>query len=104
MRFIKPIDEEAILSLASQPSMSFITLEEGVLAGGFGAAVLELLSDHQLSNSVVRLGIPDQFIEHGNVTAQYAEMGLDRQGIVKAALKLAPTTENPARRSRELAH
>jgi len=104
MRFIKPIDEEAILSLASQPSMSFVTLEEGVLAGGFGAAVLELLSDHQLSNSVVRLGIPDQFIEHGNVTAQYAEMGLDRQGIVKAALKLVPTTENSARRSRELAH
>jgi 1-deoxy-D-xylulose-5-phosphate synthase len=90
MRFVKPIDAEAISSLAEQPSMRFITLEEGVLAGGFGAAVIELLSDRGLSNPLRRIGIPDRFIEHGSVTKQYAEFGLDAPGIIAAALELCP--------------
>ena len=104
MRFIKPLDEEAILGLASATDMAFITLEEGVLAGGFGAAVLELLNEHQMRSPVVRLGLPDRFIEHGNVAEQYAAEGLDAQGIIKAVQSLLPADHKPQRRNDEISH
>jgi 1-deoxy-D-xylulose-5-phosphate synthase len=88
MRFIKPLDEEAILGLAGDANMTFITAEEGVLAGGFGSAVLELLSAHGCTNKVERIGLPDRFIEHGSVTEQYASAGLDQAGFVAAARRL----------------
>ena len=91
MRFIKPLDEATILHLAAIDGMAFITSEEGVLAGGFGAAVLELLSANGLSNPVARLGLPDRFIEHGDVAAQYAACGLDRAGMIAAARRFCPT-------------
>jgi 1-deoxy-D-xylulose-5-phosphate synthase len=93
MRFIKPLDEETILHLAAQDGMAFISSEEGVLAGGFGAAVLELLSTNGLSNRMVRLGLPDRFIEHGDVSAQYAACGLDQAGMVAAARRLSATED-----------
>ena len=104
MRFIKPLDEEAILSLAKLTDMAFITLEEGVLAGGFGAAVLELLNQHHLRSPVIRLGLPDQFIEHGSVAKQYAAVGLDAQGIIKAVQTLLPTDHKPKRQPNEISH
>jgi 1-deoxy-D-xylulose-5-phosphate synthase len=85
MRFIKPIDEALILELASDEAMHFITAEEGVLSGGFGSAVAEVLADHGLLRRVTRLGVPDRFIEHGDVADQYASFGLDRAGIAQAA-------------------
>ncbi len=88
MRFIKPIDEAAILQLASDDNMAFIVAEEGVLYGGFGSSVLELLNANGRHNKVRCLGFPDRFIEHGNVADQYAEFGLDQAGLVAAAQAL----------------
>ena len=64
-RFVKPLDENLILTLAAKHSR-VLTVEENVLAGGFGSAILELLADHGLTGvAVKRLGIPDIFVEHG---------------------------------------
>ena len=74
-----------------------------MLAGGFGSAVLEYLSNEGFSNRV-SVGLPDEFIEHGSVAKQYAEAGLDVDGIVDTIRSLLPA---PARRRRakdELAH
>ena len=66
MRFIKPIDTELLWKLAEDPAIhAFVTLEENVLAGGFGSAVLESLSDHGDRIPVKRLGVGDHFVEQG---------------------------------------
>lgn len=86
-RFAKPLDKEAILSLA-QTTGRLITVEEGSLPGGFGSAVLELLADAGMSHVTVhRMGIPDKFIDHGAVPLLYADCGLTREHIVKVALE-----------------
>lgn len=66
MRFIKPLDTELLKALAEDPLVcAFVTLEENVLAGGFGSAVIEYLTDHALQLPVWRFGIADRFIEQG---------------------------------------
>ncbi|SNR97810.1 1-deoxy-D-xylulose-5-phosphate synthase [Humidesulfovibrio mexicanus] len=88
-RFIKPLPEAQLLELAGRfPRM--LTAEEGCLAGGFGAAVLELFADRgALSGLTVRrVGIPDLFIEHGKAKELRALAGVDTAGIKKAALEL----------------
>ncbi|MBD7906785.1 1-deoxy-D-xylulose-5-phosphate synthase [Sporosarcina gallistercoris] len=74
-RFIKPLDEEMLdeLFAAGKP---IITVEEAVLAGGFGSAVLEYAHDTGVNAPIHRMGIPDQFIEHGDVDALLAEIGM----------------------------
>ena len=104
MRFIKPLDEETIQTLAQDGEMGFVTLEEGVLAGGFGSAVLEYLSNEGFSNRVQRVGLPDEFIEHGSVAKQYAEAGLDVDGIVDTIRSLLPAPTRRRRAKDELAH
>ena len=64
MRFIKPLDKEAIVRLTQEKRL-LVTMEENVLAGGFGTAILESLSDEGILVPVLRLGIPDTFIEQG---------------------------------------
>lgn len=86
-RFIKPLDKELIISLVQQ-TKKILTVEEHVLAGGFGSAVLELLEAEGLSTPVKRLGLPDQFVEHGSVKTLLKKYGLDSAGIKLAALKL----------------
>jgi 1-deoxy-D-xylulose-5-phosphate synthase len=87
-RFIKPLDEASIISLAQRIPV-ILTLEDNALQGGFGSAVLELLSDNLISPiRLKRLGLPDQFIEHGGCAELYASYGLDVDGIVKAAQEL----------------
>ena len=103
MRFIKPLDEEAILGLARDANMTFITAEEGVLAGGFGSAVLELLSANGCTNKVARIGLPDRFVEHGSVAKQSASAGLDRAGFVAAARRLV-TGQSVAINAPEVSH
>lgn len=85
-RFLKPLDEETLHSLIQSHSL-VITVEDHVLQGGFGSAVLEFMSEQGLSASrtVVRLGIPDQFIEHGQNDQLYRLCGIDVDSIVKAA-------------------
>lgn len=87
-RYVKPLDEELIASLSSAIP-NILTAEENALQGGFGSAVLELLSDRSIGPMRIRrIGIPDQFIEHGAVSILRKKYGLDADGIVAAALQL----------------
>jgi 1-deoxy-D-xylulose-5-phosphate synthase len=79
-RYAKPLDSELILRLAAKKRL--LTVEENSLAGGFGSAVLELLSDARLDNvKVERLGLPDRFIEHGTQEIFRSLFNLDAEGI-----------------------
>jgi len=82
MRFLKPIDEE-ILHEVGRKCKRIITVEDGVITGGLGSAVLEFMADHGYTPNVVRLGIPDQFIEHGTVSELYKIIGLDAESICR---------------------
>jgi 1-deoxy-D-xylulose-5-phosphate synthase len=88
-RFAKPLDESLIKRALTECGI-VITVEEGVLAGGFGSAVLELAADAGLDTSRVRrLGIPDKFIEHGERGELLASVGIDAVGIAAACRNLA---------------
>ena len=86
MRFLKPLDEE-ILQEVGQRFTRIVTAEDGVLKGGMGAAVLEYMADHGFTPRVARVGIPDNFVEHGAVKELHRICGMDEEGIIKA-LKL----------------
>ncbi|MCL6637578.1 MAG: 1-deoxy-D-xylulose-5-phosphate synthase [Alicyclobacillus sp.] len=86
LRFVKPIDRTLLVQLARR--MPVLTLEEASLAGGMGAAVLEVLSDAQVSTRVQRLGLPDRFIEHGSREQLLNELGLTADAVVAAALRV----------------
>jgi 1-deoxy-D-xylulose-5-phosphate synthase len=95
VRFVKPLDESLILSLAAQHGR-ILTVEENVLAGGFGSAVLELLADHDLFGvTVKRLGIPDVFMEHGTQGVLRKQYELDAAGILKHALAILGQPAQP---------
>ena len=82
-RFVKPLDIDMLLSLASK-SGHVVTVEENVLAGGFGSAVLEALETAGMSNvRVERIGLPDRFIEHGPQEFLRSMFDLDAEGIVR---------------------
>ena len=90
-RFIKPLDGETLLPIIAQSPL-VVTVEEAALAGGFGSAVLEACADAGLNASHVRrLGIPDQYIEHGERGELLADLGLDAAGIAAACRGLAAT-------------
>ncbi len=80
MRFVKPLDEELIRELALQYTL-LVTVEENVVAGGAGSAVNEYLANNNLYISVLNLGLPDRFIEHGTPHLLLAECALDAAGI-----------------------
>lgn len=87
-RFIKPLDEALIKSL-SEKTRRIVTIEENVLAGGFGSAVLECLNKAGIHDVVVRrLGVDDEFMEHGSQKILRKKYGLDEEGIYQAALSL----------------
>lgn len=88
-RFLRPLDTEVIFK-AIQETSFIITVEENTLCGGFGSTVLEAANDAGLNTShIKRLGIPDQFIEHGERGELLAELGLDVAGLMQAAHKMA---------------
>jgi len=94
-RFIKPLDESLILNLAAQHKR-ILTVEENVVAGGFGSAVLELLADRDLIGvHVKRLGIPDIFVEHGAQSVLRKKYELDAAGILKHALAILSQPAQP---------
>ncbi|MBE0583070.1 MAG: 1-deoxy-D-xylulose-5-phosphate synthase, partial [Desulfofustis sp.] len=80
-RFIKPLDRELIISQAEKAAF-VITAEENAVQGGFGTSVLELLSDTGLIVPVIRVGIPDHFIEQGTHVELRMQLGLDAEGLV----------------------
>ena len=86
MRFLKPLDHTILNTVGKQFSHIF-TLEDGVISGGLGSAVLEYMCDNGLLPKVTRLGIPDQFIEHGTPAELYHMLGLDAEGIAASIIK-----------------
>ena len=87
MRFLKPIDEE-ILDYVGRHFKYIITVEDGVVRGGLGSAVLEYMADHNLHPGVKRLGLPDDFVEHGTPQELYHIVGIDKEGIKDAVKAL----------------
>ena len=83
MRFLKPLDED-ILHEVGQKFRKVVTIEDGVRNGGLGSAVLEWMNDHGYHPEVVRLGLPDAFVEHGTVAELRRIVGLDKESIMKA--------------------
>ena len=89
-RFVKPLDRELILRVAGDTGR-LITVEENVLQGGFGSAVLELVADQGLSHvHVVRLGVGDRFVEHASQAVQRSLCGVDASAIIQAARAMVP--------------
>lgn len=95
-RFVKPLDEELIISWARKCGR-VLTVEENVLPGGFGSAILETFEKKDMIIPVKRLGVNDCFIPHGTRTQMLKSCGLDSEGIYKAALTLSEV-----RRAREI--
>ena len=83
MRFLKPIDEQ-ILDEVGRKFKRVVTVENGAKKGGLGSAVLEWMNDHGYHPEVIRLGLPDEFVEHGKVSELQKIVGLDEEGIIKA--------------------
>lgn len=83
MRFAKPLDTEILKGVAQQFDR-IITIEDGAREGGFGSAVLEWLEDNGYRKNVVRLGLPDHFVEHGTVAELQHIVGIDAEGIIEA--------------------
>jgi 1-deoxy-D-xylulose-5-phosphate synthase len=87
MRFVKPLDN-ALLHEVFGKFDKVITIEDGTIIGGLGSAVLEFASDYNYKAKVVRLGIPDNFIEQGTLQELYNECGYHVNGIIKAVKEL----------------
>ena len=83
MRFVKPLDEALAVDLARRHDL-VVTVEENVVAGGAGSAVLEALESHGVRVPVLQLGLPDRFIDHGDPGIQLAACGLTGDGIAQA--------------------
>ena len=86
-RFVKPLDENLILDFAKKTG-KIITVEENTLIGGFGSAVCELLADKNVSVKIKRIGLPDKFIEHGDLKTLKKNYGLTSEYIKQVALEL----------------
>ena len=82
MRFVKPIDE-SLLHEVARTYTHIVTIEDGVLEGGFGSAVLEFLADNGIELPVHRLGLPDRFITHGSLRELHRECRIDVDAVVE---------------------
>lgn len=87
MRFAKPLDEEMLHGIFKK-FRKIITIEDGTIVGGFGTAVLEFMADHGYAAKVIRLGMPDRFVEHGEQIQLHTECGYDPQSIANAVRSL----------------
>jgi 1-deoxy-D-xylulose-5-phosphate synthase len=93
MRFLKPLDEE-ILDEVGRKFQHIITVEDGVRDGGLGSAVLEWMNDHGYHPEVVRLGLPDKFVEHGKVSELQQLVGIDKESIKQQILSSLSMAED----------
>lgn len=87
MRFVKPLDENMLHEVFSNFDR-VVTVEDGVIQGGFGSAILEFMVDHGYSAKVKRLGVPDEFIEHGTQKELYDECGYGKTAIVETTMDM----------------
>jgi 1-deoxy-D-xylulose-5-phosphate synthase len=83
MRFVKPLDEEMVLSIAASHAV-LVTLEDNALMGGAGSAVAECLAAHRVLVPLLNIGIPDHFIEHGSREECLAAAGLDTASVLES--------------------
>ena len=81
LRFLKPLDEE-LLHEAGRKFQRILTIEDGIIKGGMGSAVLEFMADNEYKPTVKRIGIPNIFVEHGAVAELYQLCGMDEEGIL----------------------
>ena len=86
MRWLKPLDEELLHTIGKQFSR-IITVEDGVINGGLGSAVMEWMNDHGYTARITRLGVNDQFVEHGSTNELYHLLKLDKEGICESLLQ-----------------
>jgi 1-deoxy-D-xylulose-5-phosphate synthase len=87
MRWLKPMDEE-ILHEVGKKYKTIVTVEDGMIAGGLGSAVLEWMADHGYTPHVIRLGVNDQYVEHGSTKELYHLLKLDKEGICESLLQV----------------
>ena len=87
MRWLKPMDED-ILHEVGRKYKTIVTAEDGVIAGGLGSAVLEWMADHGYTPRVIRLGVNDQFVEHGSTKELYQLLKLDKEGLCESLLQV----------------
>lgn len=93
LRFVKPLDAE-LLHEVFRNYKYIVTVEDGCIQGGMGSAVLEFMSDHNYHPRLVRLGIPDKIVEHGDQAELWAECGYDADAIVKTIKKFSLTKKS----------
>jgi 1-deoxy-D-xylulose-5-phosphate synthase len=97
MRFVKPLDEELLHRVFKQ-FKKIITVEDAAIQGGFGSAIAEFMVDNNYTSQLIRLGIPDEIIEHGEQKELYALCGIDANGIlakIQANTTPVPSKNNP---------
>jgi 1-deoxy-D-xylulose-5-phosphate synthase len=87
LRFVKPLDEEMLVEIFRNYE-NIITVEDGVIQGGFGSAVLEFMAGKGFSAHIKLLGVPDKFIEQGTQEELYKLCGIDKNGIVNAVIEM----------------
>ncbi len=87
MRYVKPLDEE-LLHQIFKKFKQVITIEDGVIQGGFGTAVLEFMSSNNYYSKLVRMGVPDHFVEHGTPEELHRDCGFDQKGIYNKCIEL----------------
>lgn len=87
MRWLKPLDEE-LLHEVGKKYKTIVTAEDGLIAGGFGSAVLEWMAEHGYTPRVIRLGVNDQFVEHGSTKELYHLLKLDKEGLCESLLQV----------------
>ena len=86
MRWLKPMDEE-LLHEVGKKYKTIVTAEDGIIAGGFGSAVLEWMADHGYTPRIIRLGVNDQYVEHGSTKELYHLLKLDKEGLCESLLQ-----------------
>ncbi|WP_421917802.1 1-deoxy-D-xylulose-5-phosphate synthase [Marinifilum sp.] len=91
MRYLKPIDGELLCEVFAK-HQNIISLEDGCIVGGLGSAILEFMSDKGYQSRVMRLGVPDKWVEQGTQQELYKECGYDKQGIIKSVRQLIAKT------------
>jgi 1-deoxy-D-xylulose-5-phosphate synthase len=97
MRFVKPLDE-VVLHRIFKEFKKVITVEDAAIQGGFGSAIAEFMVDHSYTSQLIRLGVPDEIIEHGEQKELYALCGIDAAGIlakIQVNSVARPTKNNP---------
>ena len=87
MRWVKPLDEE-MLHEVGKKYKTIVTAEDGMIAGGFGSAVMEWMAEHGYTPRIIRLGVNDRFVEHGSTKELYHLLKLDKEGLCESLLRV----------------